>query len=58
MPLHPQVQTHLDRLAQTSFAELHTLPPEQIREGMRRMAKSPTVDLSGSRLQALEYVDP
>jgi acetyl esterase/lipase len=40
MSLHPQVQTHLDRLAATSFADLHTLPPERIREGMRLMSKS------------------
>jgi acetyl esterase len=37
MPLHPQVQAHLDRLAATRFAEMHTLAPEQIRQGMRRM---------------------
>jgi acetyl esterase len=37
MPLHPQVETHLNRLAATRFAEMHTLTPEQIRAGMRRM---------------------
>lgn len=40
MPLHPQVQTHLERLAATSFAELHTLPLARVREGMRRMSQS------------------
>jgi acetyl esterase/lipase len=40
MPLHPQVQAHLDRLAGTNFADLHTLPPEQVRHGMRLMAQS------------------
>lgn len=39
MPLHPQVQTHLERLAATSFAELHTLPLARVREGMRRMSQ-------------------
>lgn len=37
MPLHPQVEAHLSRLAATRFAEMHTLTPEQIRQGMRRM---------------------
>ncbi|CAN7488440.1 alpha/beta hydrolase [Trinickia sp. LjRoot230] len=40
MPLHLQVQTHLERLAATSFAELHTLPLARVREGMRRMSQS------------------
>jgi acetyl esterase len=37
MPVHPQAQAHLDRLAATRFADMHTLAPAQIREGMRRM---------------------
>ncbi|MBX3622229.1 MAG: alpha/beta hydrolase [Rhizobacter sp.] len=37
MPLHPQAEAHLGRLAATRFAEMHTLTPEQIRQGMRRM---------------------
>lgn len=40
MPLHPQVQAHLDRLAGTSFAHLHTLPLDQARQGARLMAQS------------------
>lgn len=37
MPLQPQVQDHLTRLATTNFADLHLFTPEQAREGMRRM---------------------
>lgn len=38
MPLHPQVQAHLDRLAGSNFADLHTFAPEQVRHAMRLMA--------------------
>lgn len=38
MPLHPQVQAHLERLAGTNFADLHAFAPEQVRQGMRLMA--------------------
>ena len=37
MPVHPQAQAHLERLAATRFADMHLLTPPQIREGMRRM---------------------
>ena len=37
MPIHPQAQAHLDRLAQTRFGEMHRLSPAQIRQGMRAM---------------------
>jgi acetyl esterase len=37
MPLHPQVQEHLTRLAAANFGDLHTFTPERAREGMRRM---------------------
>jgi acetyl esterase len=37
MPLHPQVQAHLDRLAAVNFAGLHTVSPEQARAGARRL---------------------
>jgi acetyl esterase len=40
MPLHPQVQAHLDRLAATSFADFHAFSPEQVRQGMRAMVPS------------------
>jgi acetyl esterase len=40
MPLHPQVQDHLDRLAATNFADLHTFTPEQVRAGMRLVSQS------------------
>jgi len=48
MPLHPQVQAHLDRLANVNFAALHTVTPEQARAGARRLtaasvAKPPAV---------------
>lgn len=38
MPLHPQAQAHLDRLAAVNFASLHTVSPEQARAGARRLA--------------------
>jgi len=38
MPLHPQVQAHLDRLAAVNLAGLHTVSPEQARAGARRLA--------------------
>jgi acetyl esterase len=38
MPLHPQVQAHLDRLAAVNLAGLHTVTPEQARAGARRLA--------------------
>lgn len=38
MPMHPQVRTHLDRLAAANFAELHAVPIERARAGMRAMA--------------------
>ncbi|WP_406232028.1 alpha/beta hydrolase [Nocardia sp. NBC_01009] len=34
--LHPQVQAYLARLAGFNFGALHTFPPEQAREGLRR----------------------
>ncbi|WP_433199381.1 alpha/beta hydrolase [Nocardia sp. CA-107356] len=34
--LHPQVQAYLDRLARADFGSVHTLTPEQAREGWRR----------------------
>ncbi|MFG3705856.1 alpha/beta hydrolase [Micromonospora sp. NPDC047670] len=37
MPLHPQAQAHLDRLAAVNFAGLHTVTPEQARAGARRL---------------------
>jgi acetyl esterase len=37
MPLHPQVQAHLDRLAAVNFAGLHTVSPQQARVGARRL---------------------
>jgi acetyl esterase len=37
MPLHPQVQAHLDRLAAVNFGSLHTVSPEQARAGARRL---------------------
>jgi acetyl esterase len=40
MPLHPQVQAHLDRLAGSNFADLHTFSPEQVRHAMRLMTQS------------------
>lgn len=40
MPLHPQVQTHLDRLAGTNFADLHNFAPAQVRQAMARMTQS------------------
>ncbi|MDM0002584.1 alpha/beta hydrolase [Variovorax sp. J22P240] len=40
MALDPQVATHLQRLAATGFASMHTLQPGQVREGMRRMAQA------------------
>src|SRR2546429_9391918 len=33
--LHRQVQAYLERLAALNFGELHTFPPEQVREGLR-----------------------
>ncbi|WP_194894330.1 alpha/beta hydrolase [Catenulispora pinisilvae] len=38
MPLHPQVQAHLDRLAAANFAGLHTVTPEVARAGARRLS--------------------
>jgi acetyl esterase len=38
MPLHPQVKAHLDLLARSNFADLHTLPPDRVRQGMRLMS--------------------
>ena len=40
MPLHPQVQAHLDRLGASNFADLHAFSPDQVRQGMRRMSES------------------
>ncbi|WP_125078325.1 alpha/beta hydrolase [Mycobacterium sp. P7213] len=40
MPLHPQVQAHLERLAGSNFADLHTFAPEQVRQAMRLMTES------------------
>ena len=37
MPLHPQVQAYLDRLAAVNFTALHTVSPEQARAGARRL---------------------
>lgn len=38
MPLHPQVEAHLARLAAINFAALHTVSPRRAREGARRLA--------------------
>jgi acetyl esterase len=40
MALDPQVAMHLERLAGTGFASMHTLQPAQVREGMRRMTQA------------------
>lgn len=40
MPLHPQVQAHLDRLAGSNFADLHDFAPEQVRQGMKLMKQA------------------
>ncbi|CAJ1507282.1 alpha/beta hydrolase [[Mycobacterium] holstebronense] len=40
MPLHPQVQAHLERLAGSNFADLHTFAPEQVRHAMRLMTQA------------------
>jgi acetyl esterase len=40
MPLHPQVQEHLDRLGATNFADLHAFTPDQVRQGMRAVSAS------------------
>ncbi|UQR62912.1 alpha/beta hydrolase [Bradyrhizobium sp. C-145] len=40
MTLDPQVEAHLKRLAGTGFADLHKLPPDQVRAGMRRMSNA------------------
>jgi acetyl esterase len=37
MPLHPQVRAHLERLADSNFANLHAFAPDQVRQGMRLM---------------------
>jgi acetyl esterase len=37
MPLHPQAEAHLARLAAVNVAGLHTVSPEQAREGARRL---------------------
>jgi acetyl esterase len=37
MPLDPQVQVHLDRLAAINFAALHTVSPERARAGARQL---------------------
>ncbi|MBS2554673.1 alpha/beta hydrolase [Catenulispora sp. NL8] len=37
MPLHPQVQAHLDRLAAANLAGLHTVTPDVARAGARRL---------------------
>lgn len=44
MPLHPQVQAHLDRLAAINFAGLHTVAPEQARAGARRLTAASVGD--------------
>ena len=36
MSLDPQVQVYLEQLASLNFPQLHTFPPEQARQGMRR----------------------
>jgi acetyl esterase len=40
MPLHPQAQDHLDRLAGTNFADLHTFAPQQVRHAMGLLTQS------------------
>lgn len=40
MPLRPQVQAHLERLAGSNFADLHTFTPEQVRQAMRLMTQA------------------
>lgn len=36
MSLDPQVQVYLEQLASLNFPQLHTFPPQQARQGMRR----------------------
>lgn len=38
MSLDPQVQAHLERLANSSFAQMHQIGHERVREGMRQMS--------------------
>jgi acetyl esterase len=45
MALHPQVQAHLAKLAELNFAGLHTVPPQQAREGARRLVASSIVEV-------------
>ena len=40
MPLDPQAQAHLERLAATGFANFHLLPPPEVRAGMQRMSRA------------------
>ncbi|MFW0790430.1 alpha/beta hydrolase [Gordonia sp. CPCC 205333] len=37
MPLHPQVEAHLTRLSAVNLAGLHTVSPQQAREGAHRL---------------------
>src|SRR5262249_7747388 len=53
MPLHPQVQAHLDRLATVNFANLHTASPQQARAGARRL----TAASVGEPQEVAEVVD-
>ncbi|QBD76437.1 alpha/beta hydrolase [Ktedonosporobacter rubrisoli] len=36
MPLDPQARAYLDQLALSNFSQLHTFPPAQTRQGMKR----------------------
>jgi acetyl esterase len=38
MPLDPQVEAHLERLANSGFSQMHLMGHERVREGMRRMS--------------------
>jgi acetyl esterase len=38
MPLDPQVEIYLERLANSAFAQMHLIGHERVREGMRQMA--------------------
>lgn len=42
MPLDPQVEAHLERLANSAFAQMHLIGLERVREGMRQMSLANT----------------
>lgn len=53
MPLHPQAQAHLARLAAVDLANLHAVSPEQARAGARRLAAA----TAGEPEQVEEVID-